>query len=870
MHHLSVSEVLQELETTLNGLNEKHAAERQALYGKNAFQEPPRPTIIGLFISQFQNLFVAILVIAALVTALLGDLKDTIVIMAIVFLNALLGLVQEYKAERAIEALKKAATPLAIVIRDGREQKINSEHIVPGDVVVLEQGTIVPADCRIIESASLQADESMLTGESSPIGKNRDPLPISTLVADRTNMCYKNTIITYGRGLGLVTATGMNTEIGKIASFVLEKPEKVTPLQKEIQATGKTITAIVFAILALIFFIGLLRQIPLLELFLLSVSLAVAAIPEGLPAILTITLAIGLQKMARQNAIVRKLPAVETLGATTVICTDKTGTLTKNEMTVTHVYTDQKLIHITGAGYDTRGSFLHKNRKYASESLTEVLTAGALCNNSHITPKPLGDPTEISLLVAAKKARLDISDYERVQENPFDAERKMMTVQVRPANRAGTRGKVFYTKGAFEEVIEKSTHYINQHGRRVKLTHDAITDFEAQHAEMASQALRVLAIARSSKLEQAMTLIGLVGMIDPPRPEVKDAIMKCRSAGIRVIMVTGDNPMTAKAIADQVGISSKEAIAGKDLMLMTDYELELKLRSVNVFARINPEGKHRIVSLLRDKGEVVAVTGDGVNDAPALKKAHIGVAMGISGTDVSKEASDMILVDDNFSTIVNAIETGRGVFDNIKKFVKYLLSANIGEVLTIFFALVANLPLPLTALHILWINLVTDGLPAVALGLDPPQSGIMERKPRKATDKVLSKLALQRLVVYGTAMALLGVFMFSQYLSDGAEFVHAQTAVFTFLVLFQMSLVFSIRNTTEPFYKGMFSNKLLLLGVGSSVVLQLLVVYNPTMQGFFGTAPLSISDWATISWFLLVGLAVMELYKLVAYRKQED
>jgi len=729
-HSKTIDETVTNLDSSIEkGLTTSQVNERLIKYGKNEIKEEIHTTALQIFINQFKSFIVMILIIAVIISAVIHHYVDAAVIGVILILNTVLGFIQEYKAEKSIEALKKMASLKAVVIRDGKEQKIDAKELVPGDIIVLETGEKIPADARLIKIVNLEAQEAALTGESLPEAKEEKIFEETTGVADRRNMVFSGTIITRGRGLAIVTETGMTSEIGKIAGMIQSEKPKPTPLQIKLKKLGEVLGLGAIIISALVFFIGVATGQPVTEMFITAISLAVAAIPEGLPAVVTIALAIGIQKMIKKNALIRKLPSVETLGSTTVICTDKTGTLTHNEMTVRKIFTNNQVISVTGRGYSTSGTFSIKEQKIDPKQLNLLLTIGALSNDAKLTgEKIIGDPTEGSLIVSAAKAGI-IKDeletkYPRLAELEFTSERKRMSTHHNIANK-----KVIYTKGAPDVVIELCDRiYIN--GKIERLTPQQKKKILAANELFAKHALRVLGFAykESEILEETnMVFVGLQGMIDPPRLEVKEAIKKCNSAGMKVVMITGDYKATAEAIGRELGLTGK-AIDGQQLEQI--HNLEEHIEEISIFARIDPKHKVRIVEALKTRGHIVAMTGDGVNDAPALKKADIGIAMGITGTDVAKEASDMILTDDNFASIVNAVEEGRGIYDNIKKFVRYLISSNIGEILTLFIGLMIGLPLPITALQILWINLVTDGLPALALGVDPKEPDIMERPPR--------------------------------------------------------------------------------------------------------------------------------------------
>ncbi|HDD46079.1 MAG TPA: HAD family hydrolase, partial [Candidatus Aenigmarchaeota archaeon] len=688
-----------------------------------------------IFANQFKSVLILVLIVASLLALALGHTIDGILIIAIVIANAIFGFLQDYKAEKSIEALRKLASPKAKVLRNGEYKVVDAGEIVPGDIVILEMGDVVPADCRVIESENLMVDESALTGESEAVEKISHVIAKTVSLADMKNMVFMGTNVVSGRGKGVVIATGMQTEMGRIAKTLESIEEEKTPFQKELDSMGKKIGVAVVFIALLIFVLQLLAsKLSLVDTFLISVSLAVAAIPEGLPAVVTISLAMGAKAMARRNALLRALPVAESLGSVDVICTDKTGTLTENRMSVKRIWVDDKFIEVRD------GKFLFNGKQFYSKELEMLLKIGALCNNvKHMEGKYMGDPTEVALVISAEKANLRKEElekrYTRLKEIPFSSERKMMTT----VNRCGNKTFAF-SKGAVE-VILKKCEKILINGKIVTLSKDMKTRIIKANDSMAKEALRVLGMAykevksKENSYESNLIFVGMQGMIDPPRKEVKAAIEDCKNAGIRVIMITGDNKNTAMAIAREIGINCKDAIVGMEIENMNKEELRDIVEKVDVFARVDPIHKYRILNALKENGHIVAMTGDGVNDAPALKMADVGVAMGIRGTDIAKQASDIVLLDDNFKTIRDAVEEGRRIFDNIRKFVNYLLSSNVGEVLVLLFASLLSrfrdIPIPLTAVQLLWINLLTDGLPALALGVDPASKNIMKRPPRK-------------------------------------------------------------------------------------------------------------------------------------------
>ncbi|MCS7385635.1 MAG: calcium-translocating P-type ATPase, SERCA-type [archaeon GB-1867-005] len=879
-HSMSIDEVFRALSTTAEGLSDVEAKSRLEKYGFNELVERARVSPIRLFIDQFKNFLVALLIVASIISAAIGEHVDSMAIMAIVILNAVLGFIQEYRAERALEALKKLAAPRARVRRGGREFTVLARELVPGDVIVLEPGDRVPADARLITCTDLKVDEAMLTGESVPVRKNAAIiLPDDTPVADRKNMVFMGTLVSTGYGEAVVVSTGMNTEMGKIAAMVQEVEKEETPLMRKLNQFGKRIGALIIILCIVTFALGLFRRVDPILMFMTSVGLAVSAVPEGLPAVVTITLALGVKDMAKRNAIVRRLASVETLGCTTVICADKTGTMTKNEMTVRKIYVNGKLVEVTGAGYQVEGEFLVDGvnvNPLEDPHLELLLRIGLLCSHADLVKengewKVLGDPTEGALVVAAAKAGLWkhrlLKEYPKRHEIPFESSRKRMTT----IHESRDGKLIAYVKGAPEVILERSKFIFENGSVR------PITDADKERIlrifrEMAEGALRVLAMAyrelpaqfefiESDQVETELVFVGLAGMIDPPRDEVKDAIKQCRKAGIRVVMITGDHKLTAIAVAKEIGLvegDNFKVLTGADLDKMSDEELTENVEKVPIFARVSPEHKVRIVRALKRRGHVVAMTGDGVNDAPALKLADIGVAMGIKGTDVAKEASDMILADDNFATIVRAVRDGRAIYDNIRKFVRFLLACNFDEIAVITTCILAGLPPALLPLQILWLNLVTDGGPAVALGVDPPDEDIMERPPRSPREGILSGMELFILVsallqFVGTMAAyLLGMYL----LKDSV--VEARTLAFVQAVLFELFVVFNCRSEKHSVYRiGFLTNKALVIADVVGILLTIMLVYAPPMQLIFDTVPLTLYDWALCillasgAWFVL-------------------
>ncbi len=871
------------LKSQPGGLLQKEAEKRLDEFGPNKIERKKRISPAVIFLNQFKSVLIAILIFATILSAYLGNILDAIVIFIIIVLNAVIGFFQEYRAERAIEALEKFAASKAHVIRDGKEIEIFSEDVVPGDVISLMSGDKVPADARLIEVLSLAVDESTLTGESTPVGKLLGELSQDAVLAERKNMVFMNSVVVRGKGKALVVGTGRQTEIGKIATQIEEIKADQTPMQKKLTSLSKTLGMLIILISAVVFAVEYFRGLNIIDTALTSISLAVAVVPEGLPAVITIGLAIGVQKLAKSKSIMRKLAAAETLGSCSVICSDKTGTLTKNQMTVKEIFANGRHFSAEGQGYIPDGDILFEGKEVDLKNeneLAKMFVCGALCNNASLYRDKAGwqisgDPTEAALLVSARKAGFNEnalkSDYAEIAELSFDAMRKRMGVVAKRGN------KVFaFVKGAPESVLSKCK-FIMKNGRVKFLTSYDRKEILKANAALASQALRVLAFAEKDILqtvkdytienvESDLVFLGLQGMIDPPRPEIKNALKACEIAGIKVIMVTGDHALTARAIAQQIGLRG-DVVDGTELDKLADKKLAERILRVGIFARVTPEHKLRIIRALQEKNKVVAMTGDGINDAPALKKADIGIGMG-SGTDVAKEASVMILEDDNFATIVKAVEIGRGVYDNIKKFVLYLLSSNVGEVLVILGASLVGLPLPLIAVQILWMNFLTDGLPAVALAFDPAERDVMLKKPRSMNDAIISNNMVSTILLVGIVMLFGALGLFKFELLSGASLELARTVAFTTLVVVEMFNVFNSRSETKSAFSGIFSNKYLVGAVASSIVLQLLVIYVPQLQKAFGTVPLGPVQWGAI---LAVGVIVViaveikkQLYKDVA------
>ncbi|MEK6909244.1 MAG: cation-translocating P-type ATPase [Nanoarchaeota archaeon] len=864
-YSLEINKVISQFgSSSKTGLTEVIAKQRLTDFGFNEIKKESSVSGLIIFFRQFRSFIIYLLIFALLISVLLKEYIDSVVIFAILLLNATFGFVQEYRAEKSIESLKKLSSLKARVIRNKELREIDSKEIVPGDIIVVEEGDKVPADARVIESHSLSCLESSLTGESSPSSKLSDALIGNLVINDQKNMIFSGTLITNGRGLCIVTSTGMKTELGKIAHLLNDVKKEATPLQIKLDKFGKYVGLGVIFVSLLIFLIGFFREGLIYELLagdysnfgkhvrtwlLTAIALAVAAVPEGLPAVVTISLAIGVKRLLKKNSLIRRLPSVETLGETNVICCDKTGTLTKNEMTVRNIFTNKKDYVVSGEGYFDKG-LISLNGKTFTEKDSLILKIGALCNNAvlHKTQEVTitGDPTEAALLVSALKAGLNYRElrekFVRVDELPFDASRKMMSTLHKDGSKF-----LFCTKGAPERIIEKC-NYIFIDNRIVRFTDKIRKEILDKNKLYASSALRVLGFAykiarkKEKMSESDLIFVGLQGMIDPPKPEIKDYIVRTKNAGIRVIMITGDNINTASAIAKDIGLTV-ESIEGVHFAQLGSIEKRQIIKTTNIFARVEPAHKLEIVKLLQESGAIVAMTGDGVNDAPALKSANLGIAMGIKGTDVSKEASDMILIDDNFSTIVSAVEEGRGIYSNIISFVKYLLSSNLAEVMIVVLAIIFGLPLPFTALMLLWINLVTDGLPALALSVDPYPKGSMEKAPRKKDEPILTRGRLFSMF-YTSSLIVAGVLaLFTWSLSSFNDIAHAQTIAFTSIVVLELARVYIVRKEANI---PTFSNFWLFLAVFASFILQLMVLYTP-LGNLFDTIPLSFMDWSRIA-----------------------
>jgi Ca2+-transporting ATPase len=877
-HTLARDAAFELLSSTPQGLSNSEAAQRFAEVGPNEIQAAKRVTAWEILLEQFKNVLILILLGATVLSLFLGHGVESIIIAVIVLFAVVLGFVQEYRAERAIEALREMAAPTASVMRDGIEVKIPARELVPGDVILLRTGDRIPADARLLESVNLQVEEAALTGESVPVEKHTHALGSNDLpVGDRKNMVYAGTAVTYGRGRALVAATGMKTEFGKIAQLLQTVESGKTPLQENLDKVGSVLARAAFVVVALIVALGLLRGQSFIDMLIFGIALAVAVVPEALPAVVTISLAIGVQRMVKRNALIRKLPAVETLGSTSVICSDKTGTLTRDEMTVRRIYAAGQLFGVSGAGYTPTGEFsLDGGAPTApSDALLQMLTAAVLCSDTQLVPAKegagldwdiKGDPTEGALVVVAAKAALSKetldAEFPRVQEIPFSSETKRMTT----LHQTGA-SLTAYAKGAPEVILASCSTQLTGEGIR-PLSADERRTILAVAQEMAGDALRVLAIASKPEaiLEtaaEAMVFLGLVGMIDPPRPEAKAAIALCADAGIRPVMITGDHPVTAQAVARELGLlrNGGRVVTGAELEAMTDEQLGGEVEDISVYARVSPSHKLRVVTAWQSHGHIVAMTGDGVNDAPALKKADIGIAMGITGTDVTKEAAAMTLTDDNFASIVAAVEEGRGVFGNIKKYLMYLLSSNIGEIGLMAGSALLGLPLPLTAVQILYVNLATDGLPALALSVDPPEGDLMKRRPRNPRSGIFTRPVVTLMMFGGIWSSLVNLSLFAWAMSSGRTTDQAMTMTFVSLVLIQFFKAYNFRSDRHSVLKKPFANKWLNLAVGWEIVLLVLIVYLPFLHEPFTTYALPLTDWLIVGGLAVTIIPVLEIGK---------
>lgn len=929
-HNLNPDDVLERLDTTVqNGLSSAEAASRLEKYGPNQLTEKPRPTFFHLVISQLKNFIVILLIVAAVVSAIMGEWVESGAILAIVVLNAILGVVQENRAEQALAALKKLASPDAQVLRDGHRTAVSASQLVPGDVVFLEAGNFIPADLRLLEAVNLRIEEAALTGESVPVQKNAFlQLEKDIPLGDRKNTAFMGTVVNYGRGRGVVVSTGMHTQLGLIADMLQLVEDEETPLQKRLDSLGKILGWAALAICGLVFLVGLFRSNfqaeAVVEMFMIAVSLAIAAVPEGLPAVVTISLALGMREMVQRHALIRRLSSVETLGSATVICSDKTGTLTQNEMTVTRMWVDEHTFSITGTGYSTQGDFLLANKKIQLSDypgLTTALWVGVLNNDAELeemdnhgkATRIIGDPTEGSILVAAAKAGAYAAQvnraYPRVDEIPFDSTRKrMITMHAIQAPKPEDISPItddqkqewhaIVVKGAPDVVLELCTSYQGMDDQPQPLTAEKRGAILAANDSMTRDALRVLGLAyrlvptmpeekTSEALEKDLIFVGMVGMIDPARPEVEPALKIARKAGVRTIMITGDFPNTARAIAESIGLlrPGRKVMTGNEIAELDDASLQREVMEADVFARVSPEHKMRIVDALRANDQVVAMTGDGVNDAPAIKRADIGVAMGITGTDVAKETADMVLTDDNYASIVSAIEQGRVIYNNIRKFVFFLLSSNVAEIMIIFLATLAGLPTPLTAIQLLWLNLLTDGAPALALAMEKGDPDVMERPPRPKREPVINGTMQLGILVQTIAQTSCVLLAFSLGLIwhlegqgipagtnpilyllhhnwQGVDVQTAETMAFVTLSLCELFRAYTVRSERVSLFKlGVFSNKYMQYAVGLSIVLLLVVVSVPFLQPIFNTHFLAPLEWLIVFGLSLIPAVAEEITK---------
>ena len=866
-HNETATETVEKLQVNPSiGLSSAEASSRLGKYGPNRLEGAKEKSVFAMIFEQLKDFLVVILIIAAVISIVLNEVLDGSIILAIVVLNTILGVYQENKASNALKALKEMASPHAKVLRDGSVTEVSSGDVVPGDIVLLDAGDYVPADVRLIETINLKIDEAALTGESVPVEKDSAAtLPDDASLGDRINSGYMGTVVTYGRGRGVVTWTGMDTQMGNIAGMLNESPEESTPLQKKLDSLGKLLGIICLAVCAVIFALGLIRGMPFWEIFMTAVALAVAAIPEGLTVVVTVVLAMGMQRMVKVNAIIKRLAAVETLGSTTVICSDKTGTLTQNKMTIEKLYCNGRFYDVTGSGYSPVGGVFTADGNESTDNITHLLEGMLLCNDAGYNPSTesiIGDPTEGAMVVLAHKVGMAKAEwdkkYPRVQEIPFDSDRKLMST----FHRIGD-GITMYTKGAPDELLMHCTLIETSEGIE-DLTDEKREEILSANTDFAKSALRVIGVAYKQVAEahadfdeeNILVFVGLMGMIDPPREEARAAIDLCKQAGIQVKMITGDHKITASAIGEKLGILTEaESIEGREISEMTDSQLQEVVKTANVFARVSPEHKVRLVDAVRANGEIAAMTGDGVNDAPSLKRADIGVAMGITGTDVSKEAADMILTDDNFASIVSAVSEGRTIYANIRKVVGFLLSCNIGEILVIFFAMLFNLPVPLAATQLLAINLITDAFPAFALGMEKAEKSVMNYPPRDPSEPIVNKpmafaVSLQSVML---AIGALSSFLFGYHAQaslstlftsiDPIALSEAMTCCFFTLVLGELIRSYSARSETVSIFRmKVFENSYLNKCVLASLAFMLLAIYVPFLNPVFSTVPLKFGE----------------------------
>ena len=879
-HTLGVADVGARLASKPTGLSAIEATRRRLEHGPNELQAARPVSPWTILLAQFKNVLIIVLLLATALSALLGHAVEAVAITVIVLFAAILGFVQEYRAERAIEALRRMAAPTATVLRDGQHSDVPARDLVPGDVVVLRPGNRVPADARLIEAVNLQIQEAALTGESVAVDKQTAPLGSPALaLGDRSNMAYAGTVVTYGRGLAMVVATAMATEFGKIAQLLQSVEAGKTPLQENLDRMGHVLARAALVVVALIVALGLFRGQPFVEMLIFGIALAVAVVPEALPAVVTISLALGVQQLVRRGALMRRLSAVETLGSTSVICSDKTGTLTKDEMTVRRLHVAGQALDLSGAGYEPRGEYSHDGVHVdPPPPLMRLLQAAALACDAHVVRdeatgrwRVLGDPTEGALVVAAAKAGIDKPDldarFPRVAEIAFTSETKRMTTLHSTPEGSLTA----CAKGAPEVILDACTRQLTAQGE-APLDAESRTAILQAVRQMADAGMRVLAVADKAQAtpqdaERDATLLGLVAMIDPPRPEVKAAIQTCGQAGIKAVMITGDHPLTAQAVARELGLlKTGRVVTGAELEAMNDAEFEREVEGIDVYARVTPAHKLRIVTALQGKGHVVAMTGDGVNDAPALKKADIGVAMGITGTDVTKDAAAMTLTDDNFASIVAAVEEGRSTFGNIKKYLMFLLSSNIGEIGLMAGATLAGLPLPLTAVQILYVNLATDGLPALALAVDPPESDLMRRKPRSNQAGIFTRPVIALMMVGGLWSMLINLGLFAWALSSGYKVADAMAITFVSLVLIQFLTAYNFRSDRRSVLNRPFANRWLNWAILWELALLLAIVNVPLLQQAFGTFNLAPADWSIVVGLALTIVPVLEAAKWMARR----